>query len=346
MSLPTTSRQYSLPQLGSFNNLVLKSVTLNPPKSHEVLVKTHAVSLQFRDLMISSGKYPYDIRPNVVPCSDMAGEIIAVGDEVKDWKKGDRVCANFFLDKLHAEKTEAIAATALGGVVDGVLTEYRTFPAHSLVGIPDHLSYEEASTLPCAALTAYNALLSGPDPLKGGDTVLVLGTGGVSIFALQFAVASGATVIATSSSDEKLKVAMKLGAKHVINYKATPEWDREVLKATNDLGVDHIIEVGGNSTLPQSMSALKIGGCINFVGGLGGAAPPADIVFWSIRKSLTIRGVHVGSVAQFKNMNRLLIANPEMTRPIIDKVFAFEEAKAAYGYLQSQAHVGKVVIKL
>ncbi|KAJ7092961.1 hypothetical protein B0H15DRAFT_1020982 [Mycena belliarum] len=346
MSLPTTLRQYFYPQLGSFNNLVLKSVSVNPPKSHEVLVKTRAVSLQFRDLMIASGTYGGELRPNLVPCSDMAGEIIAVGDEVKDWKKGDRVCANFFPDKLHAGMTGAIAETALGGPIDGVLTEYRNFPAHSLVAIPDHLSYEEASTLPCAALTAYNALLCGSDPLKAGDTVLVLGTGGVSIFALQFAIASGATVIATSSSDQKLKVATKLGAKHVINYKTTPEWSKEVLKATNGLGVDHIIEVGGNSTVQQSMPALKVGGSINFVGGLGGAAPPVDTVSWSVRRALKSRGIRVGSVAQFESMIKLLIANPETTRPIIDKVFAFDEAKAAFGYFQSQAHVGKVVIKL
>ncbi|KAJ7088791.1 NAD(P)-binding protein [Mycena belliarum] len=276
----------------------------------------------------------------------MAGEVIAVGDEVKDWKKGDRVCANFFLHKLQDKMTAAIAKAALGGAVDGVLTEYRTFPAHSLVAIPDHLSYEEASTLPCAALTAYNALLSGSDPLKGGDTVLVQGTGGVSIFALQFAVASGATAIVTSSSDEKLKVATKLGAKHVINYKTTPEWDKEVLKVTNGLGVDHIIEVGGNSTLKRSMSALRIGGSINIVGFVGEAAPPVDIISLSVHKFPQHRGIYVGSVAQFRDMNKLLIANPETTRPVIDKVFAFEEAKAAFGHLQSQAHVGKVVIKL
>ncbi|KAJ7470242.1 alcohol dehydrogenase superfamily protein [Mycena galericulata] len=302
MTIPTITRQYFYPQpqLGSHDNLVIQEVRLSPPKSNEVLVKTHAVSLQFRDLLVASGKYP-GLTSNLVPCSDMAGEVIAVGEDVKHWKTGDRVCANFMLDKLHAETTTEIAATALGGAVQGVLTEYRTFPAHSLVAIPSHFSYEEASTLPCAALTAYNALLSGFDPLKAGDTVLVQGTGGVSIFALQFAVASGATVIATSSSNEKLKVATKLGAKHVINYRTTPNWDEEVLKFTNGVGVDHVIE---------------------------------------------IRGIYVGSVDQFKNMNRLIAANVETTRPVIDKVFAFEEAKAAFAHLQSQTHVGKVVIKV
>ncbi|KAJ7456745.1 alcohol dehydrogenase superfamily protein [Mycena galericulata] len=347
MTIPTITRQYFYPQLGSHDNLVIQEVRLSPPKSNEVLVKTHAVSLQFRDLLVASGKYP-GLTSNLVPCSDMAGEVIAVGEDVKHWKTGDRVCANFMLDKLHAETTTAIAATALGGAVQGVLTEYRTFPAHSLVAIPSHFSYEEASTLPCAALTAYNALLSGFDPLKAGDTVLVQGTGGVSIFALQFAVASGATVITTSSSNEKLKVATKLGAKHIINYRTTPNWDEEVLKFTNGVGVDHVIEVAGNSTLKKSISSVKINGSINLIGILGGISndPPFDITGPAMSKGLKIRGIYVGSVAQFKNMNRLIAANVETTRPVIDKVFAFEEAKAAFAHLQSQTHVGKVVIKV
>ncbi|KAJ6533464.1 alcohol dehydrogenase superfamily protein [Mycena sp. CBHHK59/15] len=348
MALPTKTRQYSYPQLGSYNNLVLEEVSVGAPKSNEVLVRTRAVSLQFRDLMIAGGFYPGDIPPNLVPCSDMAGEVIAVGEDVKQWKIGDRVCANFMLDKLHAEQTNEISATALGGAVNGVLMEYRTFPAHSLVAIPSHLSYEEASTLPCAALTAYNALLSGFEPLKAGDTVLVQGTGGVSIFALQFAVASGATVIATSSSDEKLQIATKLGAKHVINYKKTPNWNEEVLKLTDGLGVDRVLEVAGNSTLARSISSLRISGSIDIIGMVGGVAdsPPVDIIIPSIFKGIKIRGIYVGSVAQFKNMNKLISANVETTRPIVDKVFAFDEARAAFAYLESQAHVGKVVIKL
>ncbi|KAJ7131178.1 alcohol dehydrogenase [Mycena epipterygia] len=278
----------------------------------------------------------------------MAGEVIAVGEDVKGWKKGDRVCANFMLDKLHDEQPVEIGNTALGGTTNGVLTEYR-----SLVAIPSHLSYEEASTLPCAALTAYNALLSGYESLKAGDTILVQGTGGVSIFALQFAVASGATVIATSSSDEKLKIATKLGAKHVINYKKTPKWDEEVLKLTNGLGVDRVIEVAGNATLQRSISSVRISGSIDLIGNLQaysiltqGDVPPVDIVEPSIFKGLKIRGIYVGSVAQFKNMNKLISANAEKTRPIVDKVFTFNDAKAAFAYFESQAHVGKVVIKL
>ncbi|KAJ7897665.1 hypothetical protein B0H14DRAFT_2676463 [Mycena olivaceomarginata] len=350
MAIPTTTRQYSYPQLGSYNNLVMEEVPVGPLKSNDVLVKTHAVSLQFRDLQVATGVYKgsESFPRNLVPCSDMAGEVIAVGKDVTEWNRGDRVSANFMLDKLHEEQTAKIAASALGGAVHGVLTEYRTFPAHSLVRIPDHLSYEEASTLPCAALTAYNALLSGFEPLKAGDTVLVQGTGGVSTFALQFAVASGATVIATSSDDNKLKIATKLGAKHGINYKKTPNWDEEVLKLTNGLGVDRVLEVAGNSTLERSISSVRINGSIDIIGSRGGRdnVPPVDIIVPSIYKGLKIRGIFIGSVAQFKNMNKLLSANPETTRPIIDKVFAFEDAKAAFAYMESQAHVGKIVIKV
>ncbi|KAJ7601895.1 hypothetical protein DFH06DRAFT_1351888 [Mycena polygramma] len=328
MSLPKTTRQYFLPQLGSIQNLVIQEVPVSAPKATEVLVKTHAVSLQFRDLMVARGDYPAELPQNLVPCSDMGGEVIAVGADLHD--------------------ADGPGLTGLGGNVHGVLTEYRTFPANLLVAIPDHLSCEEASTLPCAAVTAYNALLSGFEPLKAGDTVLVEGTGGVSIFALQFAVASGATVIATSSSDEKLKIATKLGAKHVINYKTNPDWPAEVQNLTGGAGVDHVIEVAGNTTLAKSFAAVKIGGSITVIGALGGAVddPPPDILHSLIFKQVKMRGICIGSVTQFKNMNKLISANVEATRPIIDKVFSFDQAKEAYAYLESQAHVGKVVIKI
>ncbi|KAF8144344.1 alcohol dehydrogenase superfamily protein [Mycena galopus ATCC 62051] len=348
MTIPTKTRQYYWPELGSYDNLALEEVAVHPPKPNEVLVKTHAVSLQFRDLLIVNKQYPAPVPPNLVPCSDMAGEIIAVGEDVKHWKTGDRVCANFFLDKLNDVQTPETDASALGGAIHGVLTEYRTFPAHSLVAIPPHLTYEEASTLPCAALTAYNALLCGYAPLKAGDTVLIQGTGGVSIFALQFAVASGATVIATSSSEEKLKIAKDLGAAHVINYRTTPDWDQEALKITGGVGVDRVIEVAGNATLGRSITAVKLGGSIDIIGLVGGPndTGPVDIVVPTIFRSLKIRGLYVGSVPQFHDMNKLIAANPKTTRPIVDRVFSFEDAKAAFAHLSSQTHVGKVVIKL
>ncbi|KAF9265743.1 NAD(P)-binding protein [Marasmius fiardii PR-910] len=346
MSIPKTTRQYYYTELGSYENLKSREVPLQPPKSFEVLVRTRAVSLQYRDLMIANKTYPAQFPPELVPCSDMAGEIVFVGEDVKGWKKGDKVCLNFAADHIHGDVTPEIQNTGHGGQVHGVLTQYKVVRPHSLVRIPDHLSFEEASTLPCAALTAYNALW-GPVPLKSGDTILVQGTGGVSIFALQFATASGANVIATSSSDEKLKIAQKLGAKHLINYKKTPDWDKEVHRITNGRGVDHIVEVGGAGTLEKSMNSIRFGGWIHAIGFVAGAGNGQDrVIAQAVFKALSIRGIQIGSVAQFEAMNRMISSNPDTTRPVVDKVFPFEEAVKAYVYLESQAHVGKVVIKV
>ncbi|KII94432.1 hypothetical protein PLICRDRAFT_100032 [Plicaturopsis crispa FD-325 SS-3] len=361
--MTTNSREYRLPkvwlfvslegfyshknlQLDGVHNLTIGEALLPKLKATEVLVKIHAVSLNFRDLIIAQGLYPTGGNTNFVPASDGAGEIVALGEDLANagkWAEGDRVCANFALDFVYGDPTEALKNSVLGSAVDGVLAEYRAFPAHSLVKIPDHLSYEEASTLPCAALTAYNAL-SGPVPVKGGDTVLVQGTGGVSIFALQFAVASGATVIVTSSSDEKLKAAKALGAHHLINYKTTPDWGKEVLKITKGRGVDHVLEVGGPGTIASSIEAVRVGGSIYAIGHLTQGASDVNIPLYAIMKAFTLRGILVGSVSQFEAMNRLITANN--IRPVVDKVFAFEDAPQAYGYLASQAHVGKVVIKV
>lgn len=345
--IPATAREYYLPKIGSHDNLTVKTKEVEKPRANDVLVKVHAVSLQFRDLIVASGQYPGLVAPpDLVPCSDMAGEIVEVGVDVKGWKVGDRVCANFATDHLYGDATDEIQKSGLGAQSHGVLTEYRTFPAHSLISIPKHLSYVEASTLPCAALTAYNSLM-GPLPVKAGDYVLVLGTGGVSIFALQIAVASGAVVIATSSSDKKLEVATKLGASHVINYNTTPDWDQEVIKITNGRGVDHIIEVGGPGTLPKCMNAVRNGGYLYLIGFVSRDPGDLNTIFIStIMKAVNLRGIQIGSVAQFQDMNRLISANPEKTRPIVDRVFSFEEAKKAYDYLASQAHVGKVVIQV
>ncbi|KAF8999882.1 NAD(P)-binding protein [Cyathus striatus] len=313
MSYPSVAREYR------FTKLEKK---VEKPRASEVLVKVHAVSLQYRDYAISNRSYPVAYsRTGLIPCSDMAGEIVAVGEEVKDWKVGDRTC--------------------LGGQSPGVLTEYRSFPAHSLVHVPGHLSYEEASTLPCAALTAYNALI-GLKPLKAGDYVLVQGTGGVSIFALQFAVASGAIVIATSSSDEKLKIAAKLGAKHLINYKKLLTGTKKLRK----LGVDFVVEVGGEGTMPRSINAVRVGGSVAIIGFVSKDQGGTDFIIQTISKAIILRGVYIGSVDQFRDMNRMIVANPDVTRPVIDKVFSFEEATKAYAHLESQKHVGKVVIKV
>ncbi|KAF7320539.1 Alcohol dehydrogenase superfamily protein [Mycena chlorophos] len=258
MSPPSSFKQYEVQGAG-IESLTVVDAPLPALKANEVLVKIKAVSLQYRDLMVVSGGYRTPVLPNIVPCSDGAGQVVSLGAEVKRWKVGDRVVSNFFLDHLDAEgMTPEIAQTALGGAAHGVLAEYRAFPAHSLLEIPAHLSYEEASTLPCAALTAYTALSSGPHghPLKAGDTVLIQGTGGVSIFALQFAVASGASTIVLSSSDEKLALAAKLGARHVVNYNTTPEWGKEARAMTpGGRGVDRVVDVVGNEMIEHPSSA-------------------------------------------------------------------------------------------
>ncbi|EGN99159.1 hypothetical protein SERLA73DRAFT_137349 [Serpula lacrymans var. lacrymans S7.3] len=340
MSIPKSTREYRS-QGDEYKNLKLQDSPLTQPKATEVLLKVHAVSLQYRDLTVSKGRYPNQ-KKNDIPCSDMAGEIIAVGQDVKNYKVGDRVCPNFALDHIHGDPTKESQATGLGGPIDGVLREYINVPVHSLVRVPEHLSYEEASTLPCAALTAYNALM-GPVPVKGGDYVLVLGTGGVSIFGLQLAIASGAIVIATSSSDEKLKIASKLGAKHVINYNKTPNWDEEILKITDGRGVDHVIEVGGSGTIGKCAKAAKYAGCISIIGVVADGSEGINIRS-AIGKALIYRGIQIGSVKQFEDMNRLITAH--QIHPVVDKVFSFEKAIDAYAYLESQKHVGKVVIRV
>ncbi|KAJ3514427.1 hypothetical protein NMY22_g14734 [Coprinellus aureogranulatus] len=340
---PQTTQQYYLTKVGSYKNFEIREVPVPQPKANEVLVKVHAVSLQYRDYAIATGSYNIGVQEDIVPCSDMAGEVISVGVDVKDWKAGDRVCANFATDHLSGPPTAEIAPD-LSRWPGSWCTDTST--GRSLHTIPSHLTYAQAATLPCAALTAYNGLLGGANPLKAGDTVLVQGTGGVSIFALQFAVASGATVIATSSSDEKLKLVQKWGAKHLINYRTTPDWEKEVLRITNGKGVDHVVEVGGAGTFAKSLASVRYGGNIALIGFVTGGDSRSDIIIPVFSKAIDVRGIYIGSVAQFKDMIRLIEANPEKTIPVVDKVFPFEDAVGAYAHLESQKHVGKVVIEV
>ncbi|KIY68665.1 NAD(P)-binding protein [Cylindrobasidium torrendii FP15055 ss-10] len=269
-----------------------------------------------------------EIIDNLVPISDMAGKVVAVGEDAGTaWKVGDRVSAAFSTTFIDGETTRASFAGAQGGDEHGVLTEFKAYRPEALVTIPEHLSYVEASTLPCAAVTAYNGLYGGPKPLKAGDTVLALGTGGVSIFGFQFGVAAGANVIVTSSSDKKLELAKKLGATHTINYNTTPDWENEVLRLTGGEGVDHVLEVAG-STLLQSIAAAR------------------SLPIAALSRSVIIRGIWIGSAARFREMNRLITANPEKTRPVVDKVFGFDQAVEAFEYLDAQKHVGKIVISV
>ncbi|KAJ7734746.1 NAD(P)-binding protein [Mycena maculata] len=332
-------REYRLNEFQGFDSLTLTEVPIPTPGPSQVLVKVHAVSLQQRDLIVAKGSYPKPLQPGIVPVSDMAGEIVAVGSSVTNFSVGDRVCANFAMP--------GFTFGDLGAEIDGVLTQFKVFDAdpQRLVKFPDHLTYREASTLPCAALTAYAALY-GPVPVKGGDVVLVQGTSGVSIFTLQFALGAGATVIITSSSDEKLDVAKKLGAQHVINYVSTPNWEDEVMRITDGKGADVVIDIGGASTLIQSVKACAFGGWVQLVGVIGHAKADLNALpLLAILKNACMRGVVMGGMERFTEMNQLI--DSLKLRPYIDpREFTLDNAAEAFRYMDGRTHVGKVVIQV
>lgn len=332
---------YEYPQLG-LENLTLMERDIPVPGAGEVQVKFHAASLNYRDLLFAWGLY--NPHPNLpaVPFSDGAGEVTAVGAEVAKWKVGDRVAPIFMQGWLSGPPNPSHPATALGGGnIDGVLREYGTFAEEGLVRIPDHLSYEEAATLPCAAVTAWNALVC-IGQIKAGDTILTLGTGGVSIFALQLAKLHGAKVIATSSSDEKLARVRALGADETINYKTTPDWDKEVLRLTGKAGVDHVVEVGGAGTLPRSINAARIGGLVSVIGVLSQGEGLDSMKV--LMKSLRVQGIFVGSREMAEALNRAM--TQARLKPVIDRVFDFAEVPAALKYMQSGSHFGKIVVRI
>ncbi|QDT35655.1 zinc-dependent alcohol dehydrogenase family protein [Stratiformator vulcanicus] len=312
------------------------------PKADEVLVRIRACSLNYRDLIVAQGGYSRnDTRP-VIPLSDGAGEVVEVGEDVTEFKTGDRVAGCFFRDWVGGDPTEEQFQTALGGGIDGVLREYMTFKPHALVPVPQHLSFEEASTLPCAALTAWQALVVKGD-IKAGHDILTLGTGGVSTFAIKFAAMHGARVIATSSSDEKLEQAKQLGATDIVNYRDNPEWHRNVRDLTDGRGVDNVVEVGGIGTLERSLKSAALNGHVSLIGvlsGTEGAVNPLLALF----NRVTIHGIYVGSREMFHAMNRAI--ETSQLKPAIDRVFGFDEAPDAYRHLQSGSHVGKVVIAI
>jgi NADPH:quinone reductase-like Zn-dependent oxidoreductase len=332
-------KTYEIVEPKGIDSLKLVERAMPKPRPSEVLIRVRATSLNYRDLVtVKGGAVTRGIRLPLVPLSDGAGEVVEAGAEVTRFKPGDRVVASFFQSWLAGLPHSAIFRSALGGAIDGMLTEYIALSEEGLVRIPDYMSFEEAATLPCAALTSWNALVS-MGRLTAGETVLVLGTGGVSIFALQFARMHGARVIATSSSDAKLAHLRELGASGTINYKTTPDWDVQVLEMTGE-GVDHVIEVGGAGTLTKSIRAIKLGGRISLIGLLagGGQIDPMPMLL----KSVTLQGIYVGSREMFEEMNRAMEING--VHPVIDRVFPFTEARDAYHYLESGAHFGKVCI--
>lgn len=317
----------------------VETPTAESLKEGEVLMRVHAASLNYRDLMLSQN--PRQKTP-LVPLSDGAGEVIAVGAGVSRAAIGDRVAANFFPTWLDGPMRGEYHAAALGGGRDGMLTEYKILHESALVKLPDYLSFEEAATLPCAAVTVWNALFEQGN-LQAGQTVLLLGTGGVSVFGLQFAKMAGARVIITSSSDAKLKKARQMGADEIINYRTTPDWDKEVWNLTGKRGVDHVLEVGGTGTLEKSLASTTYGGYVALTGVLTGFDARADP--WLITgRSLRVNGIYVGSVALFEKMLAAMAQN--QIRPVIDRAFPFEQAPDALRYLQSGSHLGKIVVML
>jgi NADPH:quinone reductase-like Zn-dependent oxidoreductase len=333
-------RCYVLSEPGSIDGLRLVERPDPTPGPRQVLIRVRATSLNYRDLITVEGKYARAApKPDLIPLSDGAGEIVAVGPGVSRLKVGDRVAGCFMQKWIGGAIDEAAQASAMGGAIDGMLTELAVLEEDGAVVLPPGLSFEQGATLPCAAVTAWHALVE-IGQLKAGDTVLVQGSGGVSIFALQFARMFGARVIATSSSAAKAERLRAMGAEAVIDYKATPDWDREALELTGGRGADLIVEVGGAGTLPRSFLAARLGGRIAVIGLLTGPSQVDPMPI--LRRNLRVQGLYVGSKQMFESMNRAIAAGG--LEPVIDKVFPFAEAKDAYRHLKGQSHFGKIVI--
>ena len=334
-------RYYCIEKDLGIDALQLRNKPVPRPGCGQVLVRIKAVALNYRDLLMVSGNYARNMPLPLVPLSDAAGEVVETGEGVSRWHAGDRVAGTFFQDwdggDIHAD----VPDSALGGAIDGVLSEYVLFRERGLVALPAHLSFEEGSTLPCAALTAWHALRSGS--LSCGQSVLTMGSGGVSLFALQFARAAGAGVIATTSSDTKADRLMQLGAADVINYRSEPDWDKAVWNLTAKRGVDLVVEVGGAGTLGKSLKATRMGGHISLIGVLSGATGEVNPLP-AVMKHIRIQGIYVGSREMFESMNRAIVLHG--IRPVIDRIFPFDEAKAAFHHLESGIHFGKVVIAI
>jgi NADPH:quinone reductase-like Zn-dependent oxidoreductase len=334
-------RVWRITEAGSVEALALAEAPAPEPGPFQARIAVRANSLNYRDLSVVRGAYGRGaVRTNLVPLSDGAGEVVEVGPGVTRVKPGDRVAATFMQRWLGGGVTpEAFASALGGGSVDGMLAEQVVLHEDGLVHIPAHLSFEQAATLPCAAVTAWHAL-AGHGRIRAGETVLVQGTGGVSIFALQFATMMGARVIITSSSDAKLERARGMGADTGINYRTTPDWQDAVLDATGGRGVDLVVEVGGAGTLARSAQAVRMGGKISLIGVLTGMVEMNPTAL--MRRMVNLQGIYVGSRAMFEAMNRAIALHA--MRPVIDRVFPFERAPDAYRHQIGATHFGKVVI--
>jgi NADPH:quinone reductase-like Zn-dependent oxidoreductase len=327
------------PELESLTRVDRAPAALGP---RDVRVRIHAVSLNYRDLVTARNAHRRTKGPWLVAASDGAGEVVEIGASVTRLRVGDRVAALFFPDWLDGELTPAYHARALGGSADGMLAQEVVLDERSWVSLPPHLSFEEGATLPCAGVTAWNALFEAAT-VGPGSTVLVQGTGGVSVFALQLAKAAGARVIVTSRSEAKRERARQLGADHVIDYQATPKWGEAASAWTGGRGVDVVVEVGGPGTFDQSVAALRYGGTMSLLGVLTGTRGEVN-TYGVFHKGLHVRGIYVGSGRMFESLNRALSAT--LLHPVVDRVFGFDEVRAAYEHLASGAHFGKVVIRV
>ncbi len=333
-------KSWTIPAFG-IDKLALAEKAIPQPAAREVLVRVHAVSLNYRDLMTVVGSYNPKLALPRVPLSDGAGEVVSVGPEVTRLAAGDRVAGIFMQNWLDGVPTAAKYRGALGGDIDGMMAEYVVLAEDGLVHIPEYMTYEQAATLPCAAVTAWNAILAAG--LKSGDTVLIQGTGGVSVFALQFAKALGARVLGTSSSDEKLARAAALGLDAGLNYRSRPQWADWVLEQTDSEGVDLVVEVGGAGTFSQSLKAVRIGGTISQIGVLTQSDEPVTIPL-ILRKQVHLRGIYVGSRYDFEQMNRALVQTRLL--PVVDQVYPMAEAQEAFRAMEKGSHFGKLVVRM
>ena len=336
-------RAYQLHRAEGFDSVVLGDLPSASLQPHDVRIQVRAVSLNYRDLAIARSAHarPTDAQP-VIPCSDGTGEVTEVGSAVSRFRIGDRVAGIFFSTWLDGQIEAHHHGHALGGSADGMLAESVVLDEQALIAIPVHLSWEEAATLPCAGVTAYHALFEAAH-IGPGQTVVVQGTGGVSMYALQLSKAAGVRAVVTSRSAEKRAKATALGADHVIDYVATPTWGEAAFAWTENRGADVVVEVGGPGTFDQSIAALRHGGTLTQIGGLTGGRGEVS-TSGILLKSLRIYGIYVGSRRMFEALNRAVTINK--LRPVVDKVFDFDDARSAYEYMASGAHFGKVVIRV
>ncbi|KAL2751803.1 hypothetical protein ACRALDRAFT_1078271 [Sodiomyces alcalophilus JCM 7366] len=350
-SIPSSVRKWTVTSFdgkAGFDALKFSEAPLAPVGDSQVLVRIQGASLNYRDLILPLGKYPFPASPNVIPGSDGAGTVLAVGKNVTRFKPGDKVVTLFNHGHIGGSLDHLSIQTGLGGAVDGTFRTVGAFDEQGLVPMPSNLDFHEAATLTCAGLTAWNALFGLADKkLLPGQWVLTQGTGGVSIFAVQFAKATGARVIATTSSDEKAKLLEKLGADHIINYRTTPDWGAKAKELTGGVGVDHVVEVAGPTSMAQSLESIKLDGIITIIGFVGGTGENEPSFMENLSRLCTTRGILVGNRVMMEEMCRAVEANPEKLRPVVDpKVFSLDQLKEAYEYQMSGSHQGKVCIKI